>query len=407
MDARIRSNHLRREDSERLFGLVEDALPQVFPALSIYVLHDGDCLLDAAWGWLDPETETQPVGSDSYFDLASVTKVFVETAFLTLVSAGKVGLDDPLATVIPEFAASGPRPVAGIQDPHTREHLPLDDALQGMTVDPGAVTFRHLLTHTSGLPPWRDVFNAAGSPPPPPDEDDPLPQAERWQRGLRAICDYAFAGPVGETVRYSDLGLLLLGESVARLHGARLDLALRDRVLRPLDLHSVGYNPLQNAILREQIAPTEYDSLWRQRRVWGEVHDENACGVGGIAGHAGLFAQAGDVAALGQAWLQADSRLGITADLMAEALREQADGQFRFGLGWMLKATDESPAGNLYSESAFGHTGFTGTSLWIDPQRQLVTAILSNRVYVGREKPGIAAFRRAMHDCIAQGVDAR
>jgi CubicO group peptidase (beta-lactamase class C family) len=163
---------------------------------------------------------------------------------------------------------------------------------------------------------------------------------------------------------------------------------------------------MKNGLSRREIIPTEYDATWRERRVWGEVHDENSCGAGGITGHAGLFAQARDVAALGQAWLSRDPRLGLTPSLIEQALRQQADGQYRFGLGWMLKAADSSSAGDLYSESSFGHTGFTGTSLWIDPERELVTAALTNRVYPGREKPGILPFRRALHDLIAQGADA-
>jgi CubicO group peptidase (beta-lactamase class C family) len=199
---------------------------------------------------------------------------------------------------------------------------------------------------------------------------------------------------------------MLLGEASARLGGSSLDQTLQNLVLRPLKLPSVTYNPLQNGLSRTQIIPTEFDSLWRKRRAWGEVHDENACGLGGIAGHAGLFAQARDVAALGHAWLSRDPSLALDPTFRAEALTEQAKGQFRFGLGWMLKAEADSSAGDLYSPSSYGHTGFTGTSLWIDPERQLVTVILSNRVYGGREKPGIHAFRRALHDLVVRGVDS-
>ena len=149
------------------------------------------------------------------------------------------------------------------------------------------------------------------------------------------------------------------------------------------------------------------DNHWRHRRAWGEVHDENACGLGGIAGHAGLFATAQDVARFGQAWLAGDERLAISADLRQTATSQQANGQFRLGLGWMLKADNDSSAGDLYSASSFGHTGFTGTSLWIDPERELVSAVLTNRVYHGRADEGIHAFRRAIHDLIVESVDAR
>ena len=143
---------------------------------------------------------------------------------------------------------------------------------------------------------------------------------------------------------------------------------------------------------------------WRRRRAWGEVHDENACGVGGIAGHAGLFAKAEDVARFGHAWLSGDSRLRVSPELREEATRQHAQGQFRMGLGWILKADKDSSAGDLYSSSSYGHTGFTGTSLWIDPDKQLVTAILTNRVYHGRDSENIHIFRRGFHDLVVTGI---
>jgi CubicO group peptidase (beta-lactamase class C family) len=137
------------------------------------------------------------------------------------------------------------------------------------------------------------------------------------------------------------------------------------------------------------------------------VHDENACGVGGVAGHAGLFGTARDVAMFGQAWLQRDERFSISPEMMNMATREQAiSGASRHGLGWMLKSHKDSSAGEYFSPESYGHTGFTGTSLWIDPEQELVVATMTNRVYPGREKVGIHAFRRALHDLIAQGVDA-
>jgi CubicO group peptidase (beta-lactamase class C family) len=210
-------------------------------------------------------------------------------------------------------------------------------------------------------------------------------------------------------VRYSDLGLMLLGEAVSRLHGTpgKLDAAVQARILDPLDLQSLIYNPMQNGRDRRLIVPTEYDGTWRKRRCWGEVHDENACGVGGIAGHAGLFGTAADVARFGQACLEVNPKLGISSEMMAQSRQEQAEtGGMRRGLGWQIKALEDSSAGDLFSADTFGHMGFTGTSLWIDPQRELVAACFTNRVYMGREKPGIHAFRRAVYDIFAAGADS-
>jgi len=401
-------NWLAPAAAEALEALVAAHLDATFPALAVTVIHAGDVLLNAGWGWIDPEARAGAVTAAALFDLASVSKLFTTTAFLAQVSEGRAALDDPLVAIVPEFGASGPRGVDGGQDPHTKRALPAAPSAAAQRIDPAQVTLRMLLTHTSGLAPWRDVYRAAGPAPRPPDEVDPVPRALRWERALAALCRYPFVGLPGQgVVRYSDLGLMLLGEVVARLDPSRdLSDAIAARVSVPLGLTSVCFNPLQAGRAREHIAPTEDDPAWRGRRCWGEVHDENACGVGGVAGHAGLFAAARDVAALGQAWLAGDSRLAIAPDLRAAASRQQAetDGTRR-GLGWMLKAAAQSSIGERFHPDSFGHFGFTGTSLWIDPARGLVVAALSNRVYPGRDRPGIDAFRRALHDWIAKAVD--
>jgi CubicO group peptidase (beta-lactamase class C family) len=390
-------------------SIIQTHLGETFPALALTVIRDGIVRLDAAWGWIDPESRMLPVRSDTLFDLASVTKLFTVSAFLSLVSAGRIRLDDQLVKVIPEFGASGPRPLDGGQDPHAKIPLPTPDSMHGQMADPERVTFYHLLTHTSGLAPWRDVFNASGPAPALPAVPDSIPRVERWTRALHALCNYPFVGQPGDhVVRYSDLGLMLLGEATRRLHEiekrtSSLDETLRTRIFEPLKLESLTFNPLQHGRDRNSIAPTEDDPGWRGRRCWGEVHDENACGVGGVAGHAGLFGTARDVAAFGQAWLEADPRLNITPDLIHNAVQErEATNGIRRGLGWMIKTREDSSAGDHFSADSYGHTGFTGTSLWIDPARHLVVACLTNRVYLGREKLGIHAFRRAIHDAIVE-----
>ena len=389
----------------KLERLIERHLPATFPALSICVIHRGQIALQEARGWIDPETRDLTVTTDSLFDLASVSKLITHSAFLALVEAGQIALDSRLVEVLPEFGRVNPRAIANGQDPHTRRLLPVESRFRGLQVDPTAVTFQHLLTHSSGLPPWRSVYLLAGeSPPPPPAAGDDY-DGERWRKGLEAMVDFPFAGPVGDTVRYTDIGIMLLGEAVARLQGCPLDRALRELVLQPLELKSFTHNPIAKGIPRASIVPTEFDNHWRHRRAWGEVHDENACGVGGVAGHAGLFATATDVARFGQAWLSGEPKLRISPALRQRATRQHVSGQFKLGLGWMLKADEDSSAGDRYSAGSYGHTGFTGTSLWLDPQRQLVSAVLTNRVYHGRDPAGIHAFRRTLHDLIVEAID--
>lgn len=383
-----------------LDAVIQPALADVAPAVAVTAARDGEVLVNAAWGDATPATR---------FDLASVTKIFTSVSLLGLMAEHNIDLHTPVADIVPEFAESGPRPIDGGQDPFTKEPLPTPPGTAGILVDPRRVTFFHLLTHTSGLPPWRDVFNRAGPPPTPPDQPDPVKRETRWSRALAAICAYPFVAEPDGVVRYSDIGLMLLGEAASRLNGTPGDLAaaIAARVLEPLGLSTVTFNPVRRGLPRESIAPTEIDETWRQRRIWGEVHDENACGVGGVAGHAGLFSTARDVALLGQAWLDRDERLRIPPALMAEAEREHArTGDTRRGLGWVLKAVNDAFSGPRFSERSFGHTGFTGTTLWIDPDSRLVVACLTNSVYYGRLTPDIHGLRYAIHDTIARETSA-
>jgi CubicO group peptidase (beta-lactamase class C family) len=384
-----------------LYQALDDFLsPQLgeqFTGAQVAVMHRGAQVLDAAWGVVHPDEAPDAVTSQHRFDLASLSKLFTTTALLQQISSGHIGLESPLVEVIPEFDGP-PREMDGGQDPHTRAMLPLPKDMEPRRIDPKAVTFRHLLTHTSGLAPWRAVFAQAGPPPPPPGEIDHLPQGERWGRMLSAMVASRFVETPGTRVRYSDIGLMLVGEAVARLFGMPLDSAILKHVLEPLGLTHLTYNPTRHGVALETTLPTEFDTLWRKRRVWGEVHDENACGAGGVAGHAGMFGNAGDMARFGAAWCAGEVP-GVTADLAAQAIVEQAEtnGERR-GLGWMLRSKIASSAGTQFGPRSFGHTGFTGTSLWIDPDQQLVVALLTNAVYYGRLKPGLLELRQGVND---------
>ena len=192
-------NTLSPAANAHLERVIHAHLGDTFPALALTVIQAGAVRLDAAWGWLDPDTRAYPTQPDSLFDLASVSKLFTTTAFLSLVSEGRARLDDPLVQVIPEFGVSGPRPLDGGQDPHTKAMLPTPDAVRGQTADPTRVTFYHLLTHTSGLAPWRDVFNAAGPAAPPTDRSRSRCRARTAGTGRsHALCGYPFVGQPGD-----------------------------------------------------------------------------------------------------------------------------------------------------------------------------------------------------------------
>jgi len=391
------------ELTQDLAALFHSHLGVTFPMCALAVMHQGQVVLDQAWG----QCEGWRANPETLFDIASLSKLFTTSAFLSYVSLGKIGLDDPLVSVLPDFGKHGARAVEGGQDPHSLQRLALDASLQGQTVDPSQVTFRHLLTHTSGLPAWRDVFSVAGSAPFPPEWHRPLEGKARWAQALPALYQYPFVDHPGRRVIYSDIGLILLGHALEVISGLALEQVIQVQVLGPLGLSRTLFNPVQQGFARlDEIAPTELDLRWRQRRVWGEVHDENACALGGVAGHAGLFSTAMDVALFGQAWLSEPHKMGIDARLARLAKSELAcTDDVRRGLGFVIKSHQNASAGDHFSPQTFGHTGFTGTTLWVDPDRHCVVACLTNGIYAGRAQHAPHTFRRLLHDLIAHSMD--
>jgi len=380
-----------RKECRGLEQILQGAVPSIAQAIVCRVEQGGERVYEKAFGWLAPEAQTHPVQTDSLFDLASLTKLFTTTAFLRLVDAGKVGVDQPLAAVLPEFG--GIRPIGGAEDPLAKMPLPADPRRTHETVDASRVTFRHLLTHTSGLPAWRSVYTHCGPPPRLPVADSAVD--ERQKRAFAALVAYPFVAQPGESYLYSDIGLLLLGFAVARLSGfGRLDRAIAALVTEPLGI-SAHFNPAVKE--RPHIAPTEH-CAWRDRRLLGEVHDENAAGLGGVAGHAGLFATAADVCRLGRFFLNGGEGL-LSSALVTESIREQhISGEgIRRGLGWQLRSDPNPTCSTAFSLASFGHTGFTGTSLWCDPAQDLCVALLTNRVYHGRDAAGIVGLRPRVH----------
>ena len=419
-----------------VYEVVQRGLGTVFPAAVLLVARYGGVVIHCAYGYLDPETRQRPVQLESLFDLASLTKLFTATAFMTLVEAARVTLDTPVSTVLPEF--DGVRPISPVQNPLTKELEPADRAFAGLEIDARQVTFWHLLTHTSGLAAWRGLYQEAS----PEGQDVPLPhqvRADKRAGRIRAIhTRYGFAYPPGKRMVYSDLGLILLGEAIARLSGVSLDAYVRQSVLDPLGLPSATYNPLasercpvhcpakdwvglgrlgparapMHRVSSENIVPSEW-CAWRRRRCAGEVHDENAASLGGVAGHAGLFCTAREVAVLGQMYLN-HGHYGTVRVLSPQTVAQMtsvqvndADGRLGDnprGLAWMQRSQHGSSSGQRFGPRSYGHTGFTGTSLWIDPDRALLVVFLTNRVFYGRDPTGIAHLRPELHDAVIGAI---
>jgi len=321
------------------------------------------------FGTLTRDANAARVAPGTIYDLASLTKPIVTTtAAMMLVQRGQLNLDAPVQRYLPEFAA------AAKSDP--------DPAWRAR------VTVRMLLLHDSGLPAHRDFYRDA--------------------KGKDAILARVLAEPLvsepEKQIEYSDLGFILLGEVVERLTGDSLDEVARQEILAPLAMGSSMFNPPRS--LHARIAPTENDMSYRKRLVRGEVDDENAWAMGGVAGHAGLFSTAGDVAAFAQMILNG----GIYAHhrLLARATIDQftarrAVGDSARALGWDVPV-EPSSSGRYFSARTFGHTGFTGTSLWIDPDRRLFVVLLTNRVNPTRTNDKIRQVRPALHDAILEAL---
>jgi CubicO group peptidase (beta-lactamase class C family) len=362
--------------------------------------------LHRAYGYLDPDSRRRPTRRDSLFDLASVSKLFTATAFMRLAQAGQVALGTHVPQVLPEF--EGVHPIGSTLDPVTKAVAPADPAVAGVEVNTREITFWHLLTHTSGLAAWKGLYKLHAPPESPVPLPHQVPAAVRAQRIAAIPGQYSFAYPTGERLVYSDLGLILLGEAIARLTQAPLDESIRRLVLQPLGLARTTYNPLAAGADPAGIAPTE-QCAWRERRCIGEVHDENAAGLGGVAGHAGLFSTAWEVATLGQTYLDQGSHAGtrfLDSTIVEQMTRLQACwGDIRRGLGWMLRSQSGSSSGQWFGPRSYGHTGYTGTSLWVDPDRGLLVVLLTNRVYRGRDPAGIARLRPLLHDAIIEALE--
>ena len=356
--------------------------------MQLVVRWRGDVILSEALGWLDPETRRHPTQPDTRFDMASVSKLFTVTTFMRLVEAGRVTVDTPVGAVWPTF--NGTRPVQPYEDPQ-KPGVWVDVADDTTDVDAGRITFRHLLTHTSGLPAWRPLYRQADA-----------------AAARHMVLHTFFSYQPGARVAYSDIGLILLGMSVERLTALSLDAAVQQYVTAPLGLTHTRYLPPSAAttlLPPNSVAPTEF-CTWRKRRIVGVVHDENAYRLGGVAGHAGLFSTAMDIATFGQCYLDGGTPL-LHAETVNDMTCSHTEGlNLARGLGFALWSSDPGASSNPFSPRVFGHVGFTGTSLWIDPVRELVVALLTNEVYNGRVNRGLARLRVAVHRAVVAAIDA-
>jgi CubicO group peptidase (beta-lactamase class C family) len=357
----------------------------VFPGVVILVNRGGSVVYRRAVGWRSLEPTRTPMREDTIFDVASLTKpLATAVAIMQLVKEKKLRLDDKVTRFFPNFAAQG-------------KH---------------AITFRQLLSHSSGLPAWRPYYQDI--------EQRELRDGRVGFLGTRSAREYVYTQLLREQLEalpgqrsvYSDLGFMLLGAVVEAISGSEFDQYCHEKIFRPLELRDTSFINLEKKrrlgvkVQEARFAPTER-CRWRKRVLCAEVHDDNAYAMGGIAGHAGMFSTVDDLNRLVDC-LVACYR-GLHSFLPARVIqefwtRDGGVGESTWALGWDTPSPQHSSAGELFSPHSVGHLGFTGASIWIDLERHVHVIVLSNRVHPRRDNDKIKAFRPALHNVVMRAV---
>lgn len=364
ISAAVKPGRFSKEEVDMAFRVLRKATGEgkVPGAVGAIVTPEGvvDC---RAYGYRCLEPERLPMERNTVFDLASLTKMVATTTSLCiLLERGQLRLDDPVHRYLPEFDRRDKR---GIQ-------------------------VRHLVTHTSGLAAWKPLFRTL----------------EGREAFLQAIADSELEARPGEKHQYSDLGFITLGLVIEKASGQGLDAFATENIYRPLGMLETGFRPAPES--RNWCAATEA-CPWRQRIIWGEVHDENAFAMGGVAGHAGVFSTADDLVRFCQMILRGGELDGVRIlkpETIAQFNRSQTNiAGANQGLGWRIKDPEDSVAGPLFSPNSFGHTGFTGTSIWFDPERQVASILLTNRVHPSRENQHINPLRKDFNTAVIEAYE--
>ncbi|MFB3813911.1 MAG: serine hydrolase domain-containing protein [Terriglobales bacterium] len=383
----------------RAFAVLDKAIAaRAFPGAAVAVTFNGSLVALKGVGRFTYDPDSPAVTADTIYDLASVTKVVATTTMaMLLYERGTMKLDMPVVEVLPEFSGSA--------DPQRHR-----------------VTLRMLLAHTSGLPAYARLFeHACGA-----------------QAVLNAACALPLEAAPGARAEYSDIGFLLLGVALERLAGGPLDQFCAREIFAPLamtqtafhrltiDLHpgknchperaAVGFGgesrdlaadccptPARGPQMWDAVPPTEHDPAWRRRIIQGEVQDENTAAMGGVSGVAGLFAPALDVARFAECMLAGGAPVLQAETVALFTRRENSPPRTSRALGWDTPS-QPSQSGRYFSPPAFGHLGYAGTSLWIDPERRLSVTLLTNRTWPDRKNNAIKQVRPRFHDAIVEAL---
>lgn len=351
----------------RAFALIDEGIARsAFPGAAMAVTCRGQLVAAKGLGRFTYERNAPQVRAETVFDLASVTKVVATTAVaMLLYERGVLGLDEPVAQALPEFVELAPGHEQAMRQ---------------------TVTISMLLAHSSGLPAYEKLFLTART------RDDVL----------RSALSTRLVATPGTRAEYSDVGFIILGELLAKKTGATLDAFAREQIFTQLEMPLTRFNPPADD--KSHIPPTEDDREFRHRVIQGEVNDENAYVMGGVAGHAGVFARATDIAKFAGCLLRGGAPIFRAETVKLFATRQSSPPGTSRALGWDTPSRPDSSSGKHFSDAAFGHLGFTGTSLWIDPERQLSVTLLTNRTWPNRASQLIREFRPRIHDAILEAL---
>jgi CubicO group peptidase (beta-lactamase class C family) len=355
------------------FSILDAAVAdRVFPGSSIAVTHRGRVVGLRALGRFNYDSDSPLVTADTLFDLASVSKVVATTtAAMILYERGLLDLDARVVGIVPEFGKAGVAG-AGAEDGDARRR---------------AVTLRMLLAHSSGLPAYEKLF---------------LKVRTREQL-LQAAFTTPLAAEPGARAEYSDIGFMVLGEALERIAGETLDRFCQREIFGPLGMGHTTYKPPPEA--RAKIPPTQDDRTFRKRVIQGEVQDENASVLGGVAAQAGVFSTAEDLARFAHAMLGGGHPILRPETVALFTRRETAPASTSRALGWDTPS-GHSQSGRYFSAQAYGHLGYTGTSLWIDPVRELSVVLLTNRTWPDCSNWAIKQVRPKFQDAVVEALDA-
>ena len=358
------TKNLREDLFADAFAVIEKAIADtILPGAQVAIVRDGELLASRGIGHLTYAPDAAAVDSRTIYDLASVTKVMATTlTAMEMEERRLLALDVPVSSYLPQFSGA-------MKD---------------------SVTIRHLLTHCSGLPAWTDLWNQVGTP----------------EQVVDYICGLDLIYAPGDSMVYSDLGIILVKKIMEMSARKPLDQLAAQYIYKPLGLDNTFFNP--DPALMARIAPTEIGGGMNRGLIRGAVHDENAMFLGGVSSHAGLFSTAEDLAAISQMLINGGiynhRRIFKPETISTWTTRQEMSPHSGRAIGWDTPSDSLSSAGDYFSPGSFGHLGFTGTSVWVDPHRKIAVVLLSNRVHPTRERGGMYGVRRDFYNAAMRAL---